>query len=49
MLELHEHDDISHDDGTEAQKLPSGEVDVAQKIEGCRVGHPPREDLQFGH
>ena len=48
LLELHEHDDISHDDGTEAQKFPSGEVDVAQKVEGGRVGHPPGEDLQFG-
>ena len=41
LLELHEHDDVSHDDGTEAQKFPSSEVDVAQEIEGCRVGHPP--------
>ena len=42
LFELHEHDDVSHDDGAEAQKLPPLQVDVAQKIEWCRVGHPPR-------
>ena len=47
LLELHEHDDVSHDDGAEAQKLPSLQVNVAQEIEWRWVGHSPGEHLQF--
>ena len=47
LFKLHEHDDVSHDDGAEAQELPSLQVDVAQKVEWRWVGHPSREHLQF--
>ena len=47
LFELHEHDDVSHDDGAEAQKLPSLQVNVAQEIEWRWIGHSPGEHLQF--
>ena len=47
LLELHEHDDVSHDDGAEAQKLSPLQVDVAQEIEWRWVSHSPGKHLQF--